>query len=68
MWPTGLSRTAGLLRAPFLALVKDDYGAEPQLLDFAADPEAARLTVNHWVEDQTKKKIQRPDSTRQRYR
>jgi len=45
------------LRAPFLALVKDDYGAEPEPLDFAHASEQARLTINGWVEDQTKKKI-----------
>ena len=45
------------MRAPFLALVKDNYGAEPELLDFANDPEQARLTINGWVADQTKGKI-----------
>jgi serpin B len=45
------------LRAPFLALAKDNYGAEPELLDFIHDSEQARLTINHWVEEQTKKKI-----------
>jgi serpin B len=45
------------LRAPFLALVKDDYGAEPEPLDFLHDAEQARLTINGWVEEQTKGKI-----------
>jgi serpin B len=45
------------LRAPFLALVKDNYGAEPEPLDFIHDAEQARLTINSWVEEQTKKKI-----------
>jgi serpin B len=45
------------LRAPFLSLVKDNYGAEPEQLDFAHAAEQARLTINHWVEKQTKKKI-----------
>jgi len=45
------------LRAPFLALVKDDYGAEPELLDFAHATEQARSTINGWVEEQTKGKI-----------
>src|SRR5207245_489703 len=45
------------LRAPFLALVKDNYGAEPEQLDFAHASEQARLTINGWVEEQTKKKI-----------
>jgi serpin B len=45
------------LRAPFLALVKDDYGAEPEPLDFVHDAGQARLTINGWVEEQTKGKI-----------
>jgi serpin B len=45
------------LRAPFLALVKDDYGAEPEPLDFIHDAEQARSTINGWVEDQTKNRI-----------
>ncbi len=45
------------LRAPFLALVKDNYGAEPESLDFIHATEPARLAINHWVEDQTKNKI-----------
>jgi serpin B len=45
------------LRAPFLALVKEDYGAEPEPLDFIHAAEQARLTINGWVEEQTKKKI-----------
>ncbi len=45
------------LRAPFLSLVKDDYGAEPESLDFIHATEPARLAINHWVEDQTKNKI-----------
>jgi serpin B len=45
------------LRAPFLALVKDDYGAEPEPLDFIHAAEQARSTINDWVEKQTKEKI-----------
>jgi serpin B len=45
------------LRAPFLALVKDDYGAEPEPLDFVHATEQARSTINGWVEEQTKGKI-----------
>jgi serpin B len=45
------------LRAPFLALVKDNYGAQPESVNFAGDSEASRLTINGWVEEQTKKKI-----------
>jgi len=45
------------LRAPFLALVKVNYGAEPEPLDFIHDAEQARSTINGWVEEQTKNKI-----------
>jgi len=45
------------LRAPFLALVKDNYGAEPEPLDFIKATEEARSTINDWVEKQTKEKI-----------
>jgi serpin B len=45
------------LRAPFLALVKENYGAEPEPLDFINGPEQARLTINGWVGEQTKGKI-----------
>src|SRR5580692_7073067 len=45
------------LRAPFLALVKDDYGAEPEPLDFIYATDQARSTINNWVEEQTKGKI-----------
>jgi serpin B len=45
------------LRAPFLALVKDNYGAEPEPLDFINATEEARSTINDWVEKQTKEKI-----------
>ena len=34
-----------------------NYGASVYLLDFAADPEGARETINSWVEDQTKDRI-----------
>jgi serpin B len=46
------------LRAPFLALVKDHYGALPGELDFAHATEEARTTINQWVEENTKGKIQ----------
>jgi serpin B len=46
------------LRAHFLALVKDNYGALPGELDFAHLAEDARTTINQWAEDNTKGKIQ----------
>jgi serpin B len=41
----------------FLAITKDDYGAELQPVDFIGDAEAARTTINQWVSDQTDAKI-----------
>ncbi len=42
----------------YLDLVNTYYGAGLQLIDFAADPEAAREQINQWVEDQTENRIQ----------
>ena len=48
---------AGYVFLPkFLQITRDDYGAELAQVDFAR-PEAARQTINTWVEDQTEKKI-----------
>ena len=44
-------------RQPFLALVKDGYGAPFELLDFRGAAEPARGKINAWVEEQTQKKI-----------
>lgn len=41
----------------FLAITRNDYGAELQQVDFIRDFEAARATVNKWVADQTDGKI-----------
>jgi len=41
----------------YLALLERHYGAGLAQLDFRADPEAARLVINAWVEDQTAQKI-----------
>ena len=41
----------------FLKTTKDNYGAGIQPLDFKTDTEAARQTINRWVEEQTKDKI-----------
>ncbi len=43
--------------ADFLKLVGDDYGADFNKVDFQAAPEAARKTINDWVEKQTNDKI-----------
>jgi serpin B len=41
---------------PFLSLLQDCYGAGLQEADFTA-PEAARQTINAWVEKQTSQKV-----------
>ena len=41
----------------FLRLLKTDYGAGLNRVDFKAAPEAARLAINHWVEQRTEDKI-----------
>jgi serpin B len=42
----------------FLGLVNTSYGAALTDLDFANNAEAARVTINTWVEKQTQQKIQ----------
>lgn len=44
-------------RREFLDLLAEHYGAGMRLVDFAADPEAARLAINGWVSDETRDKI-----------
>jgi serpin B len=44
-------------RQDFLSLVKQNYGAAFEPLDFVADPAAATRHINHWVADQTRDKI-----------
>jgi serpin B len=44
-------------RAEFTKLVGSSYGAGLRHVDFVAEREAARRTINTWVEDQTKDKI-----------
>jgi serpin B len=41
----------------FLNLLRTDYGAGLQQVDFKAAPEAARGTINQWVEQKTQDKI-----------
>ena len=41
----------------FLTLVRENYGGDLQQVDFAAQTEAARKTINTWVESKTKDKI-----------
>ena len=44
-------------RQSFLALVKNNYGAPLEPLDFSNNPEEARTTINDWVAEQTRKRI-----------
>jgi len=51
------TRNGPSYRPEFLALAKGGYGAEPQALDYKGSPEAARKTINAWVEKITHEKI-----------
>jgi serpin B len=42
---------------PFLDTLALNYGAGLRLLDFAADPDSARQTINEWVEWKTEERI-----------
>lgn len=42
----------------YLDTLAVNYGAGLRVLDFAADPEGSRETINAWVEDRTEDKIQ----------
>jgi serpin B len=42
----------------FLDTLAENYGAGLRTLDFAADPEQARLAINDWVSDETEEKIE----------
>ena len=42
----------------YLDLLAQNYGAGMRLLDFRNAPDASRFTINKWVADQTKDKIQ----------
>jgi serpin B len=42
----------------FLKVMNDDYGAGLNQVDFKGSTDAARLTINHWVEQKTANKIQ----------
>src|SRR5207302_11171719 len=45
-------------REPFQLLVKENYDAPFEKLDFTNDPAGARLRINKWVETQTRQRIQ----------
>ena len=44
-------------RESFLALVKQNYGAAFEPIDFTADPSGATQRINQWVADQTRNRI-----------
>ena len=44
-------------RAPFLDILKQNYGAGLRLLDFISAPDESRTIINDWVSDQTEEKI-----------
>jgi serpin B len=45
-------------REPFLDLLAQHYGAGLRILDFVAQPEPSRLTINDWASEQTEGKIE----------
>jgi len=44
-------------RQDYLDLVSENYGAGLQLVDFEADPEAARQHINDWIAEKTRDRI-----------
>ncbi len=42
----------------FLDTLALNYGAGMRLVDYAADPEAARLAINQWVSEETRQRIE----------
>ncbi|MFC2077300.1 serpin family protein [Candidatus Bipolaricaulota bacterium] len=47
-----------LVFTSFVDTIAGSYRGEVGLLDFAADPEAARRTINGWVSEKTRERIQ----------
>ncbi len=45
------------IEQPYLDAIAAAFGAGLRLVDFIADPEAARKVINAWVSEQTKKRI-----------
>ena len=56
LWP----QTGFEFKQSFLDTVTSNYGAGIQELDFRADPDAAKDTINRWVEEQTQDKDGEP--------
>lgn len=53
LWP----RTGLTLQPDYLTLARTLYNTELRPLDYATDAEAARKTINQWVEDKTRNRI-----------
>lgn len=51
-------QTDAPLQPEFLDLIARHYGGSMNLVDFRRDAESARRTINQWVEDKTKQRIQ----------
>lgn len=45
------------LQTGFVDLIGRHYGGGMHLVDFRRDAEAARVSINHWVEDETRQRI-----------
>ncbi|MBN1825199.1 MAG: carboxypeptidase-like regulatory domain-containing protein [Candidatus Eisenbacteria bacterium] len=44
-------------RKRFLSITEEEYGASLEEVDFRTDTEGARLTINRWVEEETRNRI-----------
>ena len=50
-------QTGHTFEQAFLDLLSSEYGAGMELVDYVADANAARVTINEWVDEQTKQRI-----------
>lgn len=53
IWP----KAGDMLASAFLKILADSYGARPQPLDYIADLDGSRKTINRWVAKKTASKI-----------
>jgi len=54
---TAFGQQGWKIEQPYLERIAATFGSGLRLLDYKADPEAARKTINAWVSDQTKRRI-----------
>jgi len=54
---TAFAQQGWKIEQPYLERIAATFGAGARLVDYIADYEAARKTINAWVSDQTKKRI-----------